>query len=80
VWAGGLALTPSLVPHSWAATSCREPAPSSPCSTDALVDSAVLPAPTFTLVSGAARRQCRLHVELSCSTGFRLNRGDIEES
>jgi hypothetical protein len=47
------------------ATGCREAAPSSPCSTDAQVDSAVLPAPTFTLVSGAARRQCRVHVALS---------------
>jgi hypothetical protein len=35
-WAGGLVLTPSLVPHSWDATSYREAAPSSPCSTDAL--------------------------------------------
>jgi hypothetical protein len=40
VWAGGLVLTPSPVPHSWDATSCREAAPSSSCSTDALVDSA----------------------------------------
>jgi hypothetical protein len=29
VWAGGLVLTPSPVPHSWDATSCREAAPSS---------------------------------------------------
>jgi hypothetical protein len=80
---GRLVLTPSLVPHTWNATSCREGAPSSSCSTDALVDSAVLPAPTFTLVSGAARRQCRLHIELSSSPkppGFRLNRSEIEES
>jgi hypothetical protein len=84
VWAGGLVLTPSLVPHSWDVTSCREAAPSSLCSPDdALVDSAMLPPPTFTLVSGAARRQCRLPVELSSSTkppGFRLNRSEIEES
>ena len=83
VWAGGLVLTPCLVPHSCDATSCREAAPSSSCSTDALVDSAVLPAPTFTLASEAARRQCRLHVELSSSTkppGFRLNRSEIEGS
>jgi hypothetical protein len=43
----------------------------------------VLPAPTFTLVSGAARRQCRLPAELSSSTkppGFKLNRSEIEES
>jgi hypothetical protein len=83
VSAGGLVLMPSLIPHSWDATSCREAAPSSSCSTDALVDSAVLPAPTFTLVSGAARRQCRLPVELSSSTkppGFRLDRSKIEES
>jgi hypothetical protein len=83
VWAGGLVLTLSLVPHSWDATSCREAAPSSPCSTAALVASAVLPTPTFTLVSGAARRQCRLPVEPSSSTkppGFRLNKSEIEKS
>jgi hypothetical protein len=80
VWAGGLVLTPSLVPHSWDTTSCREAAPSSPCSTDAQVDSAVLPSPTFTLVSGGARRQCRLPVELGSSSGFKLNRSEIEES
>jgi hypothetical protein len=68
VWSGWLILTPNLVPHSWDVTSCREAAPSSSCSTDALVDCAVLPAPTFTLVSGAARRQCRLSVEPSSST------------
>jgi hypothetical protein len=32
----------------------------------------VLPAPTFTLVSGAARRQCRLHVELAPAPNRRL--------
>ena len=78
--AGGLVLTPSLVPHSCDATSCREAALSSLCSTDALVDSAVLPAPTFTLVSGASR-ECWLHVELSSKPpGFRMNRSDIEQS
>jgi hypothetical protein len=66
-----------------AAARLLQAAPSSSCSTDALVDSAALPAPTFTLVSGAARRQCRLHVELGSSTkppGFRLNRSEIEQS
>jgi hypothetical protein len=55
---GSVRACPHAQPATSLATSCREAAPSSSCSTDALVDSAVLPAPTFTLVSGAAGRQC----------------------